>query len=128
MTFSIYIKLQGWFNICMCVCVCVCVCVLLRHVQFNVTPWIVAHQAPLSMGFSRQEYWSGLPFPSPMDLLDLGITTGSPALQADSLLFEPPDIHHILWLKKKKNYHFFYIIKIPCKNSNIYLWKKIYVY
>ena len=49
------------------------------------TPWTVAHQAPLSMGFSRQEYWSGLPFPSSRDLPDPGIKPGSPALQADSL-------------------------------------------
>ena len=49
------------------------------------TPWAVIHQAPLSMGFSRQEYWSGFPFPSPGDLLDLGIEPGSPALQGDSL-------------------------------------------
>ena len=53
-----------------------------------VTPWIASHQAPLSMGFSRQEYWSGLPFPSPGDLPDPGIEPGSPALQADSLLTE----------------------------------------
>ena len=51
---------------------------------------IVAHQAHLSMGFSRQEYWSGLPFPSPGDLSDPGIKSCSPALQADSLLSEPP--------------------------------------
>ena len=50
-----------------------------------VTSWTVAHQAPPSMGFSRQEYWSGLPFPSPGDLPDPGIKPGSPALQADSL-------------------------------------------
>ena len=50
-----------------------------------VIPWIVACQAHLSMGFSRQEYWSGLPFPSPGDLPNPGIDTGSPALQADSL-------------------------------------------
>ena len=49
------------------------------------TLWTVAHQAPLSMEFSRQEYWSGLPFPSPGDLPDPGIEPGSPALQADSL-------------------------------------------
>ena len=49
------------------------------------TPWAVAHQAPLSMGFSRQEYWSGLPFPSPGDLPNPGIEPKSPALQADSL-------------------------------------------
>ena len=47
-------------------------------------------QAPPSMGFSRQEYWSGLPFPSPGDLPDPGLKPGSPALQADSLPFEPP--------------------------------------
>ena len=50
-----------------------------------VTPWTVAHQTPLSIGFSRQEYWSGLPFPSLGDLLDPGIKPGSPALQVDSL-------------------------------------------
>ena len=50
----------------------------------------VARQAPLSMGFSRQEYWSGWPFSSPENLLDPGIKPGSPALQADSLLSEPP--------------------------------------
>ena len=49
------------------------------------TPLTVACQAPLSMGFSRQEYWSGLPFPSPGDLPDPGMEAGSPALQADSL-------------------------------------------
>ena len=49
------------------------------------TPWTIACQAPLSMGFSRQEYWSGLPFPSPGDLPDPGIEPGSPALHADSL-------------------------------------------
>ena len=49
------------------------------------TPWTVAHQAPLSVEFSRQEYWSGLPFASPGDLPDPGIEPGSPALQADSL-------------------------------------------
>ena len=51
-----------------------------------VTPWTVACQAPLSMGFSRQEYWSGLPFPSPGGLPDSGIKPQSPVLQADSLI------------------------------------------
>ena len=51
-------------------------------------PRTVAHQAPLSMGFSRQEYWSGLPFPSSGDLSHPGIEPGSPALQADSLSTE----------------------------------------
>ena len=54
------------------------------------TPWSVARQAPLSMGFSRQGYWSGVPFPSPGDLPDPGIEFGSPVLQADSLPSEPP--------------------------------------
>ena len=62
----------------------------LSRVQLFATPWTVAHQAPLSMGFSRQEYWSGLPFPSRGDLPDPGIEPGSPALQADTLLSEPP--------------------------------------
>ena len=52
--------------------------------------WTVALQAPLSMGFSRQEYWSGLPFPSPEDLLNAGIEPTFPALKADSLPSEPP--------------------------------------
>ena len=52
------------------------------------TPWPVACQAPLSMGFSRQESWSGLPFPSPEDLPNPGIEPGSPTLQADSLLMK----------------------------------------
>ena len=60
----------------------------LSRVQLFPTPWTVARQAPLSMGFFRQEYWSGLPFPSPEDLPDSGIKPRSPALQADSLPFE----------------------------------------
>ena len=62
----------------------------LSCVQLFVTPWTIACQAPLSMGFSRQEYWSGLPFPSPGDLPNPGIEPRSPALQADSLPSEPP--------------------------------------
>ena len=60
------------------------------RVLFFVTLWTVADQAPLSMGFSKQEYWSGLPFPSPGDLPNPGIEPGSPALQADALSSEPP--------------------------------------
>ena len=63
---------------------------LLSHIQLFAAPWAVAHQAPPSMEFSRQEYWSGLPFPSPGDLPNPGIEPGSPALQADALLSEPP--------------------------------------
>ena len=61
----------------------------LSCVQLFVAPWTVAYQTPLSMGFSRQEYWSGLPFLSPGDLPDLGIEPGSPALQADALTSKP---------------------------------------
>ena len=52
----------------------------LSHVQLFVTPWTGAYQAPPSMEFSRQEYWSGLPFPSPGDLPNPGIKPGSPAM------------------------------------------------
>ena len=62
----------------------------LSYVRLFATTWTVPHQAPLSMGFSRQEYWSGLSFPSPGDLPDPGIEPRSPALQADTLISEPP--------------------------------------
>ena len=62
----------------------------LSHVQLFAIPWTVVYQASLSMGFSRQGYWSGLPFPSPGDLPDPGIEPRSPALQADALPSEPP--------------------------------------
>ena len=62
----------------------------LSRVQLFATPWTVAYQAPPSMGFSRQEYWSGVPFPSPGDLPDPGIEPRSPALEADALTSEPP--------------------------------------
>ena len=65
---------------------------LLSHVRLFATPWTVAYQAPPSMEFSRQEYWSRLPFPSPGDLPDPGIELGSSALQADALPSEPPGI------------------------------------
>jgi len=84
-----------------CVCVCVCVisvvsnisvsvCYSLSRVWFFVTPWTVAHQAPLSMGFPRQEYWNELSFLSPGHLPDAGVEPGSSALQVDSLPSEPP--------------------------------------
>ena len=70
----------------------------LSCVQLLTTPWTVAYQAPLSMGFSRQEYWSGLPlsFPSPGDLPDPGIEPRSPALQADALPSEPKPPHNVV--------------------------------
>ena len=63
----------------------------LSCVRLFATPWIVAHQASPSTGFSRLEYWSGLPFPSPGDLPNAGIEPGSPALQADILPSEPQE-------------------------------------
>ena len=62
----------------------------LSPVQLFVTPWTVAYQATPSMGFSRQEYQRGLPFPSPGDLPDPGIKPRFPSLQADTLFSEPP--------------------------------------
>ena len=56
----------------------------------SATPWIIAHQAPLSLGFPRQEYWSGLPFPLPGDLPDTGIESASPTLTGRFFTTEPP--------------------------------------
>ena len=66
----------------------------LSCVQLFVTPWTVAYEAPPSMGFSRQEYWSGVPFPSPGDLSNPGIEPKSPTLQADAL---PSELPRKLW-------------------------------
>ena len=65
-------------------------CNLIRHDQLFATPWTVAHQAPLSMEFPRQVYWSEFPFPSPGDLPNMEMEPGSPAWQAHSLQSEPP--------------------------------------
>ena len=73
---------------------------LLGCVWLSATPWTVARQAPLSMKFSRQEYWSGVPFPSPEDLPDLGIEPGSPALQGYSLLLSHQEVFQVCaWWK-----------------------------
>ena len=71
----------------------------LSRVRLLATPWTVAYQAPPSMGFSRQDCWSGLPFPSPGDLPDPGIEPGSPTLQADTLPSELNVSFHswIMW-------------------------------
>ena len=70
---------------------CMCVYVQsLSHFQLFATAWTVAHQTPLSMGFPRQEYWSGLIFSPPGDLSDPGIQPVTPALQANSLPTKPP--------------------------------------
>ena len=67
----------------------------LSHVWLSATRWTVACQTPLSMGFSRQEYWIGLPFPSPGNLPNPGMEPWSPALQADALSSEPPSYRTI---------------------------------
>ena len=96
------------------ICVCACVCVSPSVVfQLFVNP--LTQQAPLSMGFSRQEYWSGLPFPSPGDLPNSGVEPRSPGLQADSLLYEPPwkpSLYHTV----QQSYHNF--LKDPSKFSS----------
>ena len=66
----------------------------------SVTPWTVARQAPLPMGFSRQEYWSGLPFPSPGDLLDPGMELESPALAGEFFTTETPGKPTLIWNRK----------------------------
>ena len=79
---------------------------LLGRVQLFATPWTVTHQAPLSKGFSEQEYWSGLPFPSPGNLPDLGNEPESPALPALVGRFftsEPPGKPHQHWLPSPIN-------------------------
>ena len=68
-------------------------------------PWTVDCQAPLSVGFPRQEYWSELPFPSPGDLLHPAIEPESPALQADSLLSEPPGKLNCRVAQFKQSFH-----------------------
>ena len=62
---------------------------VLSHVRLLATPWTGAHQAPLSMEFPRQAYWSGLPFPSPGDLPDTGVEPASPALTGGFFITEP---------------------------------------
>ena len=92
----------------MCVCVCVCVCVHalshFSHVQLFATPWTVADQTPLSMGFSRQEYKSGLPFPPPGNLPDPGhnpMSLESPALSGRffTITLGSPNIYTYIFLK-----------------------------
>ena len=87
---------------------------LLSCVQLFETPQTVAYQALPSMGFSRQEYWSGLPFPSPADLPNPGIEPGSPALQTDALPSEPPGKPII-----EVNEEDLYTLKINCKGKRV---------
>ena len=88
---------------------CACMLSPFSYVQLFTTPWVVSDQAPLSMGFSRQEYWNGFPCPPPGDLPNPGIEPSSPALKAaDSLPTKPPGkpnrvIHINNYLKCKWN-------------------------
>ena len=77
-------------------------CLVAKSCPTHCDPWTVAHQTPPSMGFPRQEYWSGLPFPSPGDLLDPGIEFTSPALQVDSLKLSQKGSPH-LWCYQSLN-------------------------
>ena len=97
----------------------------LSHVRLFATPWTAAYQASLSMGFSRQEYWSGLPFPSPGDLPDPGIEPRSPALQEDTLPSEP-----LGKLKQnKKGYPKYWMHIFFCQTGSKLLYKsKIFYY
>ena len=88
---------------------------LLSRVRLFVNLWTVARQAPPSMGFSRQEYRSGLPFPSPGDLPDAGIEPRSPALQADALNSEPPILDTCFVSK-------IYATNVGQRKLNVYNW------
>ena len=80
---SVHMRVCMHMHVCGCMCVCIHTCTYTRSVVCNsVTPWTTAHQAPLSMEFSRQDYWDGLPFPSPGDLPDPGIESVSLAFPA----------------------------------------------
>ena len=88
---------------------------LLSRVRLFVNLWTVARQAPPSMGFSRQEYWNGLPFSSPGDLPNPGIKPTSPALQADALNSEPPILDTCFVSK-------IYATNVGQRKLNVYNW------
>ena len=77
------------------------------------TPWTVAHQAPLSVGFPRQEYWSGLPFPSPGDLSNPRIKPESPALAGGFFITEPPGSHQRRGRGKNQPVHLTHLTLVP---------------
>ena len=91
-----------------CVCVCMCTLSHFSRIQLFATLWTAAHQASLSIRFSRQEYWSGFPCPPLEDLPDPGNEPVSPALQADSLLLSnggSPSNHYIYSKKKLQKWY-----------------------
>ena len=91
----------------------------LSHVRLFVTQWTVAYQAPQSMEFSRQEYWSGSPFPSPGDLPNPGIETRSPAIQADTLPSETRDRTHVPCIGRQILNHCA-TRKVPARDFKLY--------
>ena len=91
----------------------------LSHVRLFVTQWTVAYQAPQSMEFSRQEYWSGSPFPSPGDLPNPGIETRSPAIQADTLPSETRDQTHVPCIGRQILNHCA-TRKVPARDFKLY--------
>ena len=100
----------------LCMCVYVCVCCGLSCVQFFVTSWTAALQAPLSTEFSRQEYWSGLLIPIPGDLLDPGNKPGSPVLAGGFFITVPPG----KWFSSRsKSIEVKSIIEAACQEGKI---------
>ena len=93
----------------------------LSCIRLFATPWTIAYQAPLSIGFSRQECWSGLPFPSPGDLPNPGIEPRSPALQADVLPSEPPGNQKEMKIGYRKD------ICIPAFIATLFTIAKIWI-
>ena len=84
----------------------------LSRVRLFETPWTAAHQGPLSMGFSRQEYWSGVPFPSPGDLPDPGIKPGSPPLQADWLSYKGSPLYVKTNYRETDDMHWHFLMHV----------------
>ena len=111
-----------------CASLCSCLC-MLSLVQLFVTPWTVACQAPLSMEFSRQEYWSRLPYPCSGDLPDPGIRKGLLHLlcwQVGSLSLAPPGKSHCSWVVDKFKFNSTY--RFSTNNSNIWYFNKIWLW
>ena len=97
---------------------------LLSCVQLFATPWTVAYQDPLSIRFSRPEYWSGMPFPSPGDIPNPGIELGSASLWADTLSSEPPGMPYVCFkqIKMKSPFSYFNNPITLLLNSRTKLW------
>ena len=95
------------------------ICLIIIYINTYTTPWTVAQQAPPSMGFSRQEYWSALPFPSPGDLPDPGTEPRSPALQAYALTSEPPGKPKYIYT----HMYFIYLYRYMCSfTTSLDIW------